>query len=437
MFALLLYLSVFLALVSTFVLILAPETGYLLLFLSKPIIDTAFYQPLLFGLPLTKIVGGVVPIIVLMQILFARGSRSIRFMPLKGIMLTYACYVFFFSLVIVFKDGITNGLEVFFRHINVFIGFYLMQALFREKDKLKMLLVVLIVSGIFPMSSVIYQHVTGFHLKYQGIMEIGELTRSAGLYFHSMTARFYAYQSLVAMLLYSAYYARKPAINIIMYIYGMIAVFVIISTFSKSGFLALVITGLVWTTLQKKFTWLIVMLLAGISLLPIYFQDIISTINTVFFLNVDTLSSTEGMLRGRLPLWENMLNEWHQFGMLAQIFSSGHIKTNAHNDYLQMLFHGGIVGLLIYLFLLIAVGFKTIRNLFLNVSPLNTAALILYFSWLIDSIGLVPSGYPHYSWLVWGIIGLSLRQMENKKIVEHGIISAPRSGDVLRRKVIV
>jgi hypothetical protein len=113
--------------------------------------------------------------------------------------------------------------------------------------------------------------------------------------------------------------------------------------------------------------------------------------------------------QGRWFGWVEMMAEWERLPTTSQIFSSGKIATGAHNDFLQMLFHGGIVGLVIYLSLLIVIGVRIGRNLLAKADEMAVAALMVFLMWLIDAVGLVPSSYPAEQWLVWGLIGMSLR----------------------------
>ena len=113
--------------------------------------------------------------------------------------------------------------------------------------------------------------------------------------------------------------------------------------------------------------------------------------------------------QGRWFGWVEMMAEWERLPAMSQLFGSGKIATGAHNDFLQMLFHGGIVGLVIYLSLLIVIGVRIGRNLLAKADEMAVAALMVYLMWLIDAVGLVPSAYPAEQWLVWGLIGMSLR----------------------------
>ena len=113
--------------------------------------------------------------------------------------------------------------------------------------------------------------------------------------------------------------------------------------------------------------------------------------------------------QGRWFGWVEMMAEWERLPAMSQLFSSGKIATGAHNDFLQMLFHGGIVGLVIYLSLLIVIGVRIGRNLLAKADEMAVAALMVFLMWLIDAVGLVPSAYPAEQWLIWGLIGMSFR----------------------------
>jgi len=109
-----------------------------------------------------------------------------------------------------------------------------------------------------------------------------------------------------------------------------------------------------------------------------------------------------------------MLKDWQSQGLMTHLFGTGHIANGSHNDYLQVLFHGGWVGLSIYLCLLGAVGWSIARLLWERIDIWAIAALFLFIMWIVDTIGLVVSVYSGYQWLVWGIIGFCLRHRRDQ-----------------------
>src|SRR5262249_10184250 len=124
----------------------------------------------------------------------------------------------------------------------------------------------------------------------------------------------------------------------------------------------------------------------------------------------------EQTFQGRWFGWMDMMNKWERLPPLSQLFGSGEIATGAHNDFLQMLFHGGIVGLIMYLSMLVVIGVRIGRNLLAKVDEMAVAALMLYLMWVIDAVGLVPSAFPPEQWLVWGVVGLSFRMRADEAL---------------------
>lgn len=419
MLTLLLYVSIVLAFISVLSMLAAPAGGIIVMMLSKPVIDTSFYVPVAFGVTLTQLFGVLVPGIIFLHMLVARRGNHVRNMPMHAIWLVYAGYVFLFSLLIVYHDGTMPGLDVFFRHINGLIGFYMMQTFFREERKMRLLFVVFIVAGIFPVATTLYQIATGtvwHHLAHMATE--GGFVRTAGLYYHIMTLRYYAYQALIGLLLVGGMTERLGIVKRVFgWGYGVSILYVVFRTYSKAGFFALGLWALLWTVLQKKFMALILVLLSVLVVVPYFASDISDAVYTVFHKEVGAIEGKEvgeEAFSGRLYGWAARMEGWSELNLLSQIFGSGHIMTGAHNDYLMMLYHGGIVGLLIYVVLLSAMGVRIVREMRRKVDRLGIAALMLYLTFLIETVGLVPSAYPHFQWLVWGMVGLFLRKRHDE-----------------------
>ena len=179
--------------------------------------------------------------------------------------------------------------------------------------------------------------------------------------------------------------------------------------------------SLIWT--YGKRSWLLptIALLAAILIVPIYFAEINETIYNVFHKEVGAIRgdvAVERTFAGRWILWEQMIGDWQQYDLSRQLFGTGEITLYSHNDYLQMLFHGGIVGLILYVSFLVVVGWRLSTYFFKTKSTISILALMAYSMWIIDTIGLVPSVYTGYQWFVWGVIGLCLRM--HKEAIRTG-----------------
>jgi hypothetical protein len=412
-----LYTAICFSIVALSLLVIWPVAGIVLLFISKPIIDTTFAQPLLHEFRLTEIVGALVPILVFGCMLVAHPEQSLRRMPLKGIWIIYTAEVFFFSSFILYNEGLVAGANVFFRHINGFVGFYMLQAFFydHQAKRLRILLLGLIIASLFPMGIGVYQLMTG---KVWIAAQVEGITRYVGLYHDAFTVRYYAFQTILALVLYGALYARR---NLFLkagaLAYGVVSTAVMIGAYSKTGVVSMMLWVTSWTVLQRKFvTFLLLGSCAG--LIGVYYaSDITANIVQLFHKEIGHLEGEvelERTFQGRWYGWKEMMSRWENFHWLRKVFGSGEVAFGAHNDYLQMLFHGGIFGLLIYLSLLITIGFRIASDLRRKVDPMGVSALMLFLMWMVDMIGLVPSSYPGYQWFVWGMIGLSLRLREEE-----------------------
>lgn len=405
-------IAILASIVATLALIFSPATGLLLAFLVRPVVDTAFDQSLGVGLRLTEAFSVVVPCCIFFHMLFtAKGSSGLASMPLRAIWLIWVADVILFSVIIMVFQGPMDGLNVLFRHLNGFMGFYAIQAFLREERDLRRFLLFLILAGLFPVGVGVYQLVTGYqwHATYAEGLE-----RNIGLYHSAIIVRYYSMQTIFALLLFSALYLRGAVVfNIAAAIYGVLSAAVMFKAYSKSGMATLALWFLAWTLLQKKFLMLLITSLAAFVVAAYYSSEIIDEILQIFGKEIGVMEGTmksERSFAGRWYLWQRLWAEWENLPVLGKLFGAGRTALGAHNDYLQILFHGGIVGLGIYVLLLFSVGQRILRNLMVRVDPLAVAALLAFIMWMVDTLGLVPSAYSGYQWFVWGVIGLSLRK---------------------------
>jgi hypothetical protein len=412
----LLYIAGTLATLSLIILAFNPVHGIALVLISKPFIDTQFEQPILGGLRLTELVAAGVPIVVLIHMVFSGDEKAFSKMPLRWIWLIFIVDVTIFSFLIAYNQDLVAGANVFFRHLNGFVGFYMAQAFFQREKRLKLLLIALMVAGLFPVGVGIYQAATGVVWRQE---QTEGIARNIGLWHDSVNIREYAAQSILALLLYGVLYIKRfnVPLKVVTLAYLSLAVMVIAKTYSKAGYLSLAVWAACWTLLRKRYLLFALIAVGGAVAGLYYGSDFLENVQQMFHKEIGFLSgkvAQERTFAGRWYGWREMMAEWQQFGWMSKIFGSGKVALGAHNDYLLFLYQGGIVGLGIYLLLLARVGARIVVDLWRRVDPMSVAALMLLLMWLIDTIGLVPSAYPAYQWFVWGMIGLSFRLRENE-----------------------
>jgi hypothetical protein len=423
----LLYIAVSLSIVALVTLLAKPLWGVMAIFLVRPLIDATWAQPLIFDFKLTELVSSFVPLVIFVRMIADDGgSRPLRDMPLKWIWLAWSLDAVLFSSLIMIDSDWRLGLSVLMRHLNGLTGFYMLQAYYRNERDLLHVAWAMAIAGIFPMATGAVEGLTGVHWR----VTFGEngVVRNVGFYHDAITIRYFALQTIMSLLVILAIGKRSTLVKAFCLGYGLAAVFVLKGAYSKSGLLTLGSWVLLWPILRKNFKALMAVT-AAIVLVILYFsKEIMESVGFVF---VNEIAVVQGQGRvdqtfaGRWYLWKDLAKQWLSLDPVAQMFGAGHAATGAHNDYLQVLFHGGLIGLCIYVALLCAVGWAIGRSLWDRRDIWAIAPLFVFIMWIVDTIGLIPSAYSGYQWFVWGIVGLCLRHRQDERLFIPNAAAAP------------
>jgi len=393
--------------------VISPAAGYLAAVVSKPWIDATFDQPFVFGLPPTQVISAAVPMFVLGYIAFvARGANSFSRMPYHRMWLAWIAYAAIFSAVIADDGRLLDGANIFFRHANGLVGFYAAQAWYREEKATKSFVIALIVAGLFPMGTGVYEGITGHH--WREVLGEGDLLRNVGMYHDAIAIRVYALQTLAALLMLTVLHLPRDWMwKAAVAVYSLVCVFVIYKALSKSGTLIIAAWALMWPALRRTRHSLLVVTMVIVLGALILSTNIAEKTFWIFQKEIAAVTGTGDAARtfaGRWFIWEDWLSQWNEMSAWQKIFGSGRDSTGIHNDFLMILSHGGAIGLIIYVALLTAISVGVVRNVIARATPWNVAACLMIVMWFIDSVGLVPSAYSAYQWFIWGFVGLALRK---------------------------
>lgn len=412
------FISIILAIISILALALAPQLGILATYFARPFVDTAWGFPVLLGFKLTELVSVAVPLVTITLVLLNfRTQKSVGKMPLLNIWLAYILFIICISISIAINSSASDAASLFFRYLNGFSGFYLAQAYYLQEKKIKLFFLVLALTGVFPIAQGLYEAITGFHWSITSAE--GEI-RNIGMYHDAITIRYYGLQTLLACAACLALnYPKNRVMKTAIYGILFLALFIVYKALSKAGILTLALWLLIWSYGRKS--WQLPVIAAGAALvvIPFYFSTIAETLYNQFHKEIGALNGqveASHTFAGRWYLWEQMWKEWSQFTFLQKMFGSGNAAFGAHNDYIQMLFTGGYFGLTLYISFLATIGWKLIRLYLRTRNTLSILALMAFSMWMVDAIGLVPSLYSGYQWFVWGVIGLCLRQEQEREI---------------------
>lgn len=402
-----------LATVATFaVLIFKPAIGILAAFLCKPFVDAGYSVHVGFGFQITEIVGVGVPVLLLFHMVFSRQGRPDK------MTLIWVWAIFLFVNLIGFSVFVAKGrylftINQFFRVINGFVGFYMLQTYITDRQQFRRLLIVLLIAGLFPMLMGLYQAATGhiWHLR-TGTMG---LVRNVGLYHNATSFRYFAYMTITALLLYWSYFSKRDLWHTILFAgYGLICAVVLFKIYSKAAVVTMALWVIIWSIMNRRFGFLGLCVLAVLIANLMTGNLVFEQIGTVFMKEAavaERQMETELMFSGRFFGWKAALAEYGKADIFNQLFGMGLGSGATHNDYLRALLATGIIGLLAYILLLGTVGFYLARNMIRSTTPLNIMAFMIFVGYLVDTVGLNPSLYTGYQWYAWGFMGLALHGM--------------------------
>lgn len=360
----------------------------------------------------SRVVGALVPLFVLPK-LIAKAGPTFFLLPMSKLATLFLISNFWGMAIMISDGGFIGSLIYMLRVLNGYLGFFMFQVYFHERDTFKSLLAVLLIGGLFPMGFGLFGALTG--TVFGEAREAAGLMRNIGVYHDAVVIRTYALQTLMGILLFWEY--AKPNIlkKLFLLAYTGVCVLVIFKAYSKSAFIIFIFWALIWLIFNKKIGLLLLFPVIVIALNFVLDNAIVKDVVQMF--SKETAAWTGEMderfrFSGRTMMWEYHLHHFSQEGLINKLFGTG-ASPPVHNEYLRLTLANGILGLIVYLLLYVVMGFKVLIRVFRKATPLNVAALMLFTMLSIDNMGVTPGMYPAYQWLVYGFITLSLRGVDN------------------------
>jgi putative inorganic carbon (HCO3(-)) transporter len=159
----------------------------------------------------------------------------------------------------------------------------------------------------------------------------------------------------IALLLAS----RRTGIRILLALIACLLVIAIVATFSRAGFLTLMVTGLSYCWLYRKRAgraWIPVIVVLGLLALPFIPSGYLERISTIVNIEDDSTHSAETRLAdmkaaARLAMANPLAGAGIDMNVLALNETRGETWTAVHNVYLQYLVELGLPGLGLFLLL--------------------------------------------------------------------------------------
>lgn len=428
--SLLLPLAITVLVIFLVLIVKQPKYGILLLFLTKPVLDATYFFKLPYiGLNFLQITGVMFPVFAIF-ILTSLKSKISKFYYWRIISLLIASAILSFLTYLIgyFHLGgarllnlFVAGLVTLFQFLNGISAYFLIPQLFNnEKDK-KLFLQILIWASLFPLITA-YLQIFGI-IEGRTLRTTGELMRLSGLYHDSTNLRFYSFQSIASIIIYLSLYKKsvKQPIRLILVILIFLFLFIIYLGYSKAAIAILLTWSLAYLIISRNVV-LGGTALTGIIMLYLTVPKISYEIDKLFYKEIMYYEGTLSeeleytLLGGRFVRWEGILTQFENSDFLHQLLGFRYtIGILSHNDFLRMLASYGLIGLAIYSLFLISIIFQSIRQYFIHRDGLAFGAILLLIAYIIDSTGLTPSIYTGYSWVVFGIISLSINRHIGKE----------------------
>ena len=296
-------------------------------------------------------------------------------------------------------------IDLTLRALNFYLGFFLFPCFFHTREDFRRLLYVVVFSAAFPLIIEYYQIVTGTIFNFR---QTRGLTRMVGLYHDAFTNKMFYQQALIAIiiLLGTKLEPLKSKKNLLIVFSGFLLVgcyFI----FSKSMVAFLLLWAISLAIIGKKFHWGIVavffVLLSNLYMGGQMFENVYKMFEKDIQVQQGEIDQ-KYLLSGRGMLWEEDTRQFKEFGSIAYFFGAGWTPS-AHNEWLRVFYLGGIISLAFFLGCQLTVFKYLIQAYFRQRQFYRLVAVLIFISYLLDCIGVVPGLYPSYNWFTWGILG--------------------------------
>jgi len=402
-------LGIALLAISVIILVVKPYYGFLLVIISKPILDMTWsFRP--GGFSLVQVASVLVPVLLLPQLLQSafwkdRGHRAwmiIGFIIFIGQFLS--------ATTLILQDSI-RGFDSIFRSLNVLLAFLMIPAFATNSRRLREVLLAFIIAGFAPLVIFLYGDVTGTVWRSRITVE---LERNIGLFHGAVSIRHFGLQSILVGLMYLQLFPPKKLI-----LKGLLIAYMVFSTYmlykgyTRGGMATLAVWAVIWIVVYRKLSWGIVIaaLLIGINVLTdgAFLKEVIQLFSKEVDFYEGGFRDNSKILNGRVGLWQEDISDWFAQGYVNRLFGGYYTGIGTHNEILRALMANGLLGLCLYVIGIVSITSWSTRWLLSGeTSRYGIFAIMLLAMYSIEAFGATPGTFPQYQWFIFGFIGAFL-----------------------------
>ncbi len=387
---------------AIFVFVMKPLWAVLILFANKPILDI-MWGASFGGIKGTYVTAvGAVALWLVAMLYFRINPLSYANGRVMLIWAVAAILPLFFSFFTNIHSGLMGGTAISVRYVNGWGFYFLFAFLIRRKKDADALANAWLISAAVPVAIGLFYLLSGDPAGYQHTLGWDRLKGP----YHDAAAFMIEIGPALPLLFYKTHKAKRVWKKILWL--GLLAVWFILAfkSYTRAWWIISALTAAIWIiggVFQPALG-----LAAGAAW---KWKEIWRRFTTS---GIEDLSSGRAF-GGRMWLWERFFNEfWSRFSPMEKvvgIWSSVRNFTwvpDFHNQYLLVLAHMGLVGLLSYVSMLIGFGFSLVRSLLST----RKAEALLGLSALIMVIFAGFSGrfmeVPNSQWFFFSIMGMCL-----------------------------
>jgi hypothetical protein len=405
----LLYISALLVLGILLISLLSNSYKYPLLafILFVPVVDAAW--SFRFGqFSIIYVLDSAFILIFLLRLLIKK-DKIYRF-PFLNLFLAYFLILVFASIQIAMNSGIVTALDFFAKSLFMPLAFYWFSTYFNDQKDLKMVITVFILSGLFPVFFTLLQKITGHVWVYQGSRG---LVRNVGLYHDIVTARIFLIQSVLGIAIYWHNFLRKgeaiKRLALALFFCGSILGLYFL--YSKAITVVLVLWILVYVFLRRKIIVLPLALALLLLVNAVTGNRVYTEVNQLFSRETEYARGeveTKYVLSGRGGVWQMYIERWPDLPLIRKFIGDGVSHGYFHNDFLRVLFSGGILLVVGNFALFFCLILRLIREYRRKREFIQFAAILAVIYYFVEAIGQLPGFYPDVQPITWGLVALAI-----------------------------
>ncbi|PIP28289.1 MAG: hypothetical protein COX29_01975 [Candidatus Moranbacteria bacterium CG23_combo_of_CG06-09_8_20_14_all_35_22] len=398
------YFFILLVFFITAIFLINNQLGFFLLLLIRPLLDVLTNFNIISIGDLSFNVSAIFAIITIVLTILVYFESKVNLQELKTKRFWWIFLAITFVSIVISIDKFSSLTE-WTRLLSIYAFFLLGYLIIKTKDDFIKLLEIIVFSGLIPSFFALYQFVndSGMTLPMEGITN-----RIYGTFAHPNLLAYYLV--LILSILGYLLLIKKG-----LFINSALAVFytvILILTFTRGAWLALIfIFFIVGAVKYRKMLFALIIVLLTIYVLV---EPIRMRVNALYQYNPDSsIEWRKNIWKDGFSIAKEKILIGHGTGTAHKIILEARREKagspDPHNDYLKLLIENGIIGVLSYLSIIVALLYNLAKGYFFskNLEQKNLYLILFSFSLVIFLLSSVDNVLRNtvLQWTLWAMLG--------------------------------